>query len=501
MSSLTPGTEAHWLLLTAALSPDDRSRAAYPRWRSMIDLQTLDHDSVKLLPALSKRLDDPDDQLARQITMSLRFTWLRSQMLIGQTVGPLRALADAGIPTMLMKGSAVLHHCGTNLELRPMADLDVAVPLERISAATAVLTECGQHPPEPIETMLLNRPELVTSVLHGMNFVDDLGASFDLHWHMVRQSLHPHADDAFWAAAEPATLRDVPTHVAKREDTLLHVITHAAGKSGASALQWAHDAKLLIGDGDIDWDRLRDQAREHDVAPMVREALLILRKLEAVAVPRTALSGMGRATIARPLERQLPDAARYARYGYEFGPVSARDVLVAERDRRRALYAAGALPQVPLDEDVEIVMGDAGEPSPHLIAGWHFSERAGTWSRDHQATLALRTGPVPGPLRLTLEFVPFLTPDMPAMRLDWRVDGRRVSSRQYRSGGMKIERLTVALEPKIDRDRIAVEVHVHDPRSPLDAGYNEDFRKLGVMLRSVRIARTDHAHSNLAPPR
>ena len=77
------------------------------------------------------------------------------------------------------------------------------------------------------------------------------------------------------------------------------------------------------------------------------------------------------------------------------------------------------------------------------------------------------------------------------MRVDWIVDGKRVSRRVYHSGSLEIERRTFDLGSREQRTAVDIEVYVHDPRSPLDAGHNEDFRRLGIMLRRATISRMD----------
>lgn len=488
MTTLIPESEAHWLLLTAALSPNEESSRAFEKWRDGVDVQKIDFHQLKLLPALAERIGDQDPGLASQLDKILKVSWVRTQAMIARTMPAFAALREHSIPLMLMKGAAVIHHAKLEIKRRPMNDIDMLVPFGEVTAATKVLVEHGMHPPDWIEVLLLNRPDAITSLLHGMNFEDAVTASLDLHWQTIRQSLHPQASAAVWDAAGPASWGDVDCLVPSREDTLLQVITHAGGRSTDSALQWADDAVLLIGDGDLDWDRVRHQARTHEVEPMLRDALKVLRKVNAAPIPAGAARGLHRPSPANQLANRFPDAARYARYGYDFGPGTTRDILIAERDRRGALHATKEQPQAPLDRQIDIVMGGHGEQSPHLIAGWHCSEPDGTWSRDRQATVRLRTGPTPEPLTVTIEFVPFLTKDIPTMRADWLIDGRLVSRGFYDAGSLELEQLTFSLDPKVDRDAIDLELHVHDPRSGLDAGHNEDFRKLGIQLRSVLIS-------------
>ena len=129
-----------------------------------------------------------------------------------------------------------------------------------------------------------------------MGFRDAAGAQLDLHWHVLHSSLHPDADAGFWAAAQPAELRDVACSVICREDALLQAVTQGREFTETHPLRWAADAAELLRDAPaFDWERVTEQARRHRLTRELREALAVLADVTEEPVPDRSASRCGRA--------------------------------------------------------------------------------------------------------------------------------------------------------------------------------------------------------------
>ena len=235
-----------------------RSLDAFRTWKQGLDIGDLDLASQRFVPRLVANLEglgaDPDDPVLTQFRKVTRFTWLKTQFLIANSEPLLSALGEAGIPTMLLKGAAVVHHTGGDVALRPMDDIDIAIPVANVHEAFAIGAQVGFLPDGPA----LNREELEACVrlLHALGTHNAAHALVDLHWHMIPDGLHPEADRDFWLASSPARLGRVECSASSREDTIVHAVAHAARPETDPSLRWAADIAALVRDGSCRRHRL-----------------------------------------------------------------------------------------------------------------------------------------------------------------------------------------------------------------------------------------------------
>src|SRR5712691_11019679 len=118
------------LLLRAALLPDERARAAWEALGPGFDPDRLDSDSKGLLGLLFRnlrKLGVEDPRLGR-FKGIYRLTWFKNQLLFHAADGLLAALERADIPTILLKGAALVTTAYRDVGLRAMADFDILIP-------------------------------------------------------------------------------------------------------------------------------------------------------------------------------------------------------------------------------------------------------------------------------------------------------------------------------------------------------------------------------------
>src|SRR5262245_20078562 len=91
-------TENQRLLLLAAIGTSADAEEAWLRWRSAVDIATLDAGSFRLLPLLYKNLSRraTDDPWMAKLKGVYRQSWYRNTLLFHRTAGILAALHDAG---------------------------------------------------------------------------------------------------------------------------------------------------------------------------------------------------------------------------------------------------------------------------------------------------------------------------------------------------------------------------------------------------------------------
>jgi hypothetical protein len=385
-----------------------------------------------------------------------------------------------------------------------MDDLDVAVPRALAPRAIAVLCDHGFTSPLAGDARHLDER-------HALPFRDAAGAELDLHWHVLHSSLHHDADADFWAAAQPAELRDVRCRVLCREDAVLLALTQGQEHSETHPLRWAADAaEVLRSAPAFDWDRVLAQARRHRLQREVGAALELLGAVTGEPVPaarghrrshaRRAEESAGDGPLApRATERLHDELLAWARREVAPGaPLRPRHAalwlketwaLPRVRDIPRHLAGRHEDPTPPGAQPLR--RGDAlgfrhGEPGTfYLGAGWWAPDEHGTWSRGREAVLVLPLAePDDEPLTVTLDLVPFLTPTRPHLEVGvsggprWGFSGTLLAD----------ERRVLRVPARPRRERIALRFSIRHPLSPLTARYDGDPRPLGIALRGLRLS-------------
>lgn len=286
------------LLLRAALLPGPVAVAAWNEVRSRVDLDTIDPGSQRLLPLLYWNLSrlGVDDPWLPRLKGNYRYAWSRNQMLFHHAGALLGALAQSEIPTIVLKGAAVvLSHYGGNPGLRPMHDFDILVPTARAEQACDVLQRAGWSPVHAITPSFLR-------IKHAGLFQDRDGRHCDLHWHVFEECCQPGDDDELWGAAAEIDFYGAPTRVLLASDQLLHVCAHGAKWTREPPIRWIADATRILQTGGIDWRRLTAQAVKRRYIVRMREALGFLRARMSAAVPDSVLETLS-AQPATRLER------------------------------------------------------------------------------------------------------------------------------------------------------------------------------------------------------
>jgi Uncharacterised nucleotidyltransferase len=184
-----------------------------------------------------------EDSLFDRLRGIRRYFWVRNLKVMTFARGVFAALDRAGVPFIVLKGAALVACYLDDRSLRPMDDMDIFVPEERLADAIAALAELNLVPAGTSRHFI--EAKHIQS-LPGWPFVGS-GQNIDLHWKVLHSDLRPHADDRFWQAARKASLDGVPVTVLDPADQLIHLCAHAAQAPDAAAAQhWPADATLVI---------------------------------------------------------------------------------------------------------------------------------------------------------------------------------------------------------------------------------------------------------------
>jgi hypothetical protein len=96
------------LLVRAALLDGEQARTAWQAWRQVADLDTAPWSQLRMLEVIAGRIADlePDASIRPRVAGYCRRIWTLNQVRL-QAIHPVMArLRAAGIPLLLIKGSA-----------------------------------------------------------------------------------------------------------------------------------------------------------------------------------------------------------------------------------------------------------------------------------------------------------------------------------------------------------------------------------------------------------
>lgn len=175
----------------------------------------------------------------------------------------LEALRAAGVESLLLKGAALVDTIYRNPALRPMVDVDLLVPRDRVAAALAALANCGYAPSraEVAPGALVTYENEIA--LYGPT---PLATPIELHWSLLDSPYYQERLDMawYWQSALPHEVAGQATQVLGPVALLLHLAAHWTLHHPGDALLWQHDiAAVIVTEGPrLDWSELLAQAAE-----------------------------------------------------------------------------------------------------------------------------------------------------------------------------------------------------------------------------------------------
>lgn len=246
--------------------------------------------------------------LREGLATGVRASAARDSLLQRELQLVLTALANTGVHTLVMKGSALAYTVYEQPWLRPRTDTDLLVPHTEIPAATRTLQDCGYARCEDLSSG--------TFVSHQIAFdrVDQHGVHhvIDLHWKVVNP--HVLADslpfEDLWCGARSAPALGpharVPDAAASTALACIHRLAH---HQGADRLIWLYDLRVLTtAFDDAGWDRLCRLACERRIAGLCLDGLREAREHLGSSLPRTVEEALASAGPGEPSRHYLRGA-------------------------------------------------------------------------------------------------------------------------------------------------------------------------------------------------
>jgi hypothetical protein len=534
--------EEQLLALRAALLPGGRAVEAFAEWRALADFEATIAPTYRLLPLIYRNLEDrlDGDPVLGRMRGVYRRTWVLNAIQLGEGERALAALDEAEIPTMLLKGAAMIVRWTGDSGVRMMTDFDVLVPRGRALAAVELLRQGGWKP------VVDRSGPLTESDLdqeHALLLRSDDGGELDLHWRSLVYGVEGDADAALWDRAEDARLGAVSTRVPAAEDHVHHACSHATNWSAAGRVDWIADSGVIMRAAGtrFDWSRVMELARLDRSELVVRSLMAALTDVFGGPVPeRAARRGLrlhrpavaerieislrgrmphelGRASellldlqnhrrrkpglLRRPVIASIPSFAR-KQWRVEGVPGAAAQALYAGLGRPRWLrrplvrrvrsHVFDPADLVGLD-DGSLDLRAETEVGGSLLRGWSFAEAEGRWTDGAEAMIALRTPDQVGDLAINVVGVPMLHPRHPTLDVEVWANDRHVDTWSYRLGGETPSgRLLVPAESLDSTDVLELGFVFRRPCRPMELGLSDDPRRLGLFVSELRFG---HASS------
>ncbi len=203
----------------------------------------------------------------------------------------LKALGEADISVIPLKGAYLAEAVYGNIALRPMGDVDLLVRQEDLGKSVEVLGHSGYRAecsPQPGDVLLTRQ--------HYPPLISESGLSIEIHWTLaVMERLAQAEPGDVWGRARPGRIAGVEVLTLCAEDLLIHLCTHSALNHG---LERQHrcllDAARVMGAyGDrIDWSLLKSIARTWGVERSVYLMLSLAGDCTGVSAPEDFMTSI-----------------------------------------------------------------------------------------------------------------------------------------------------------------------------------------------------------------
>lgn len=289
--SFLPDPTQH-LLLSAALLEGQPALEAWGQWRREHRIETADSGSQRMAPLLYHNLhhngwSGPEMPLLKG---TLRKAWAHNERLAHMVAPLAQAWQGLGVKAALLKGAALATKYYPHPGTRPMDDLDILVPPERVNEAMAAFredawTSAKGHPvPRRLSDETIRRKRT-------QRLANGRGLELELHWFLLDENRWPGADDAIWQRAKPVRIRGAGAFVPGPEHLLLHVLVHGAQWNAVPPIRWVADSWMILratADA-FDWDLLLAEVLSRRVTLPVRTCLRYLRETMGADIPARAV--------------------------------------------------------------------------------------------------------------------------------------------------------------------------------------------------------------------
>lgn len=281
-----------WLSHLRGTPDPDEPGLTNSQWSSLVE----EADRHHLTPLTYRLLEDgpfadrPPAALRARLRSSYELAAFRNAVLLRRTEEYAAALHRVGIPVILLKGIHLCRYVYPEPALRPMADVDLLVPRDRLAQVEQLFLDAGFGPvPRP------DVEQFCTWSNHLAKLYKEGAPVLEVHWTIERPTAPFLIDlEGLWARARPVKLGGARVHVLATEDLLLHLSLHASyhHRFDWSALRGLVDIDRVVAHCPVDWKALAERANAWGAAAFVYTTLRLTRELLGTPVPPSCFDSL-----------------------------------------------------------------------------------------------------------------------------------------------------------------------------------------------------------------
>lgn len=284
-------------LLTMAWEPGELPPLSPMAWSEIVQLAQANGVAPLLYAAVQRTRAPIPPRLHQALQDRYYQVGVANALHLQELSQVLAALSAAGMPVVLLKGALLAEALYGNPALRPMADLDLLVPRDRIAEVPPLLEPLGYR----LQPGPAGHP-FAFSIRYGgeialIKALPLTAVALDIHWNLVafwwthytaRLDL-----EALWREVRPIPSQGPPALQLCPEDTLIHLCLHAGlSHSYASLLNFVDIDRCIAAYTDLDWDRFLQRAGAFQVRTPGYFGLRFTRDLFHTAIPDRVLADL-----------------------------------------------------------------------------------------------------------------------------------------------------------------------------------------------------------------
>ena len=273
------------LIIVAAIGPDADAVRAFERWSEITDFRDhFDLGVFRLLPFVYRRMHTLG---VAGTTMPMlkgvyRYAWFSTQALFHGVAPTLSLLHANNIEMVLLKGAPLHETYYKGLGVRLMNDVDIAVHLEVVPTAMALLEAAGWKRKSPERNLEFH---------HELDFLNSEGRELDLHYYFLVHACNASADAWFWRHTTPFEFMGVRARQLDPTAMLFHVVTHGVWPNDNPPIRWIVDAiTILTRAENINWSEIVEFAHAQRLTYRLHLGLSYLAATYEAPIPPFVLN-------------------------------------------------------------------------------------------------------------------------------------------------------------------------------------------------------------------